>query len=145
MSGLDERAREAIEKGTEVLIDFEKLKKVVACGQDVIPVVVQDVDTLEVLIYAYANQQALDHSLKTGRATFWSTSRDELWVKGLTSGSVLDLTDTMVNCEQNSLLYMVRPRGGACHVKMPNGQFQRSCFSRRILPGGRRLIHVDSY
>jgi phosphoribosyl-AMP cyclohydrolase len=132
--------RKSIEMTTYVGIDFEKLKKVVACDRDVIPVVVQDAETKDVLILAYANEQALAHSLRTGMATFWSTSKNQLWVKGLTSGSYLELLEVRVNCEQNSLLYMVRSKHGACHVKMANGQFQETCFYRRFLPEKRLLL-----
>ncbi len=71
-------------------------------------------------------------SLETGWATFWSRSRATLWEKGKTSGETFDLLEVRVNCEQNSLLYIVRPRrGGICHTK--NGQGEpRNCFYRRL-------------
>ncbi len=107
-----------LEEGTGLSLDFQKLGKVAACGEAVVPVAVQDAETKEVLILAYANAQALDYSVRNGVAAFWSTSRNELWVKGATSGDMLDLVEIRINCEQNSLLYLVRPRGrGACHTK----------------------------
>lgn len=125
-----------LEEGRELMLDFTKLAKVSAAGQDVLPVVVQHVQTGEVLILAYANRQALDYSLEHGVAAFWSTSRRELWVKGATSGDTLELVEVRVNCEQNSLLYRVRPLGkGACHTEGADGQKRMSCYYRRIVDG----------
>ena len=63
----------------------------------------------------------------------WSTSRDELWHKGATSGDTLDLVEVRVNCEQNSLLYRVRPTtGGACHTTGPDGRARPGCYYRRL-------------
>ncbi len=123
----------ALEEGTDLTLNFEKLGKVGATGQDVLPVVLQDADSNQVLFIGYANRQALDESLRTRTAVLWSTSRNELWQKGATSGDVLDLVDVGVNCEQNSLLYRVRLRGsGACHTKNPDGTSRRTCYYRRI-------------
>jgi phosphoribosyl-AMP cyclohydrolase len=125
---------EELEQGTQALLDFRKLKKVAQVKSDVVPVVVQDVDSKEVLILAYANRIALKHSLENGTAAFWSTSRNKLWVKGLESGNSLELIEVRVNCEQNSLLYLVRRRqGGACHVKKNDGSYQTSCYYRRMI------------
>lgn len=122
-----------LEEGPTLSIDFDKLKKVGEAGAAVVPVVVQDVDSREVLIVAYANAEALDYTLEHGVATFWSTSRNELWVKGATSGDTLELAEVRVNCEQNSLLYLVRPLGaGACHTKNTAGRARQSCYYRRI-------------
>ena len=122
-------------------LDFDKLAKVAACGQPIIPVCVQNADTGEVLIVAYANQAALDHTLKTGNATFWSTSRNELWEKGATSGDTLKIVEIRVNCEQNSLLYLVRPQGkGACHTKWPDGSTRSGCYYRRLKGGGLEFV-----
>ena len=63
----------------------------------------------------------------------WSTSRNELWHKGATSGDTLDLVEVRVNCEQNSLLYRVRPTtGGACHTTGPDGRARPGCYYRRL-------------
>jgi phosphoribosyl-AMP cyclohydrolase len=130
-----------LEEGSELRLDFQKLKKVAACGEDVVPVAVQDADTKEVLILAYANAQALDYSVNRGVAAFWSTSRRELWVKGATSGDMLDLVEVRLNCEQNSLLYLVRPRGkGACHTRDQTGAPRRTCYYRRLNNG--ELEHI---
>ncbi len=114
----------------EVRLDFEKLLKVAATGQSVIPCVVQDFESKAVLNLAYVNELALKHSIKSGRATFWSTSRNELWEKGLTSGDWLELIDVRLNCEQNSLIYVVKPQTEAqCHT----GRF--SCYYRSLKEG----------
>ena len=127
-----------LEEGSRLTLDFEKLKKVANCGADVLPVAVQDAETGELLIIAYANKEAFEHTLKTGHATFWSTSRNELWEKGATSGDVLQIVEIRVNCEQNSLLYLVRPLGkGACHTKDSKGTARSSCYYRRIVDGGK--------
>jgi phosphoribosyl-AMP cyclohydrolase len=132
------------EEGKELTLDFSKLRKIASYREDVIPVVVQDADSLEVLIVAYANRLALETALKEKKATFWSTSRNELWIKGKTSGDVLELVDVRVNCEQNSLLYKVRCVGkGACHTSDSRGQPRKSCYYRRITPEG-SLEFVDN-
>lgn len=134
-----------IEEGLVLEFDFTKLRKAVAqCSSDVVPVVAQDADTKEVLIVAYANELALKTALQEGMATFWSTSRNELWVKGKTSGDFLKLVEVRVNCEQNSLLYLVRPAGkGACHTKDKNGHPRRSCYYRSLdLTDGKTLRFV---
>ena len=124
---------EVLEQGTEVVLDFEKLKKVAQSEDPVLPVAVQDVDTKEIIIVAYANEKAVRHTLENKMATFWSTSRNELWVKGLTSGDQLDIIDVRVNCEQNSLLYIVKMVGkGSCHTKKEDGQTRFGCYYRRI-------------
>jgi phosphoribosyl-AMP cyclohydrolase len=129
-----------LEEGAELKLDFGKLSKVAGGSGDVIPVVVQHAVTKDVLIVAYVNQQALDHSLSTGVATFWSTSRRELWIKGATSGDFLDLQEVRTNCEQNSLLFLVVPRaGGVCHTKNAAGTSRLTCFYRVIRDG--RLFH----
>jgi phosphoribosyl-AMP cyclohydrolase len=127
---------EQLEEGTELCLDFEKIRRVAQSSEAVLPVVVQDVDTKQVLMIAYANQQALEYALAHNVAAFWSTSRDELWIKGATSGDTLELVETYVNCEQNSLLYVVRTVGnGACHTKGPDGTTRKSCYYRRIENG----------
>jgi len=122
----------ALEEGVELQLDFAKLGKVGATGQDVVPVVLQHADDGSVLYVAYANAEALRETLRTRRAVLWSTSRNELWRKGESSGDVLDLVDVRTNCEQNSLLYRVRPRGGVCHTKDSQGNTRSTCYYRQI-------------
>jgi phosphoribosyl-AMP cyclohydrolase len=124
---------EALEEGTELAVEYDKLGKIGERGQHVVPVVLQHAETDEVLYVAYANRQALEETLRRREAVLWSTSRDELWHKGATSGDVLDLVEVRINCEQNSLLYRVVPRtGGACHTKNASGQARKSCYYRRV-------------
>ena len=112
-------------------LDFEKLKKVSLCGQSLVPVVAQDATTGDVLIIAYANPEALRYTPEQGIATFWSTSRNELWIKGATSGDFLEIVEIRVNCEENALLYKVTPKGkGACHTRNSQGNPRKSCFYR---------------
>ncbi len=133
-----------LEEGRKLQLDFSKLKKVAKCGVEVMPAVAQDAETGEVLIVAYANRQALDYSLEHQVAAFWSTSRNELWIKGATSGEFLDLVEVLVNCEQNSLLYKVKVRNvGACHTKNTQGQPRKGCYYRRIDKQG-RLENLDA-
>lgn len=122
-----------LEEGLAFTLDYQKLAKVSQTGQAVVPVVVQDAATGEVLILAYANEFAVKYSLEHNVAAFWSTSRNELWVKGATSGDTLSLVEMRVNCEQNSLLYLVKPQGkGACHTKWPDGATRAGCYYRRV-------------
>jgi len=121
-----------LEEGTVLQLDYSKLSKVAAKCPDVIPVAVQNIDTNEVILVAYTNEQALKLALKTRTAVFWSTSRNELWEKGKTSGETFDLIEAYVNCEQNSLLYKVRPkRGGICHTQNCRGE-ARNCYYRKL-------------
>lgn len=133
-----------IEEGSVFQMDFTKLKKVANCGSDVVPAIAQDAATGEVLIVGYANRKALDTALECGMATFWSTSRNELWIKGKTSGDYLKLIEVRVNCEQNSLLYLVEPAGqGACHTKDASGVARSGCYYRRLNAAG-ELEFVDN-
>jgi phosphoribosyl-AMP cyclohydrolase len=121
-----------LEEGRALQLDFRKLLKATTACPDILPVAVQNADSGEVILVAYANQQALQASIAQRTAVFWSTSRNELWEKGKTSGETFDLVEIRVNCEQNSLLYRVRPRrGGICHTKNAHGE-PRNCYYRRL-------------
>ncbi len=113
----------------ELLLTFD--------DKTLIPVVTQDSKTKEVLILAFANKQAFEETVNSGFATYWSRSRKELWKKGLTSGDMLKIDEIRINCEQNSLLYLVTPQGkGACHAKKEDGNPYPSCYYRRITGDG---------
>lgn len=119
-----------LEEGSDLQLDFTKLDRV--AGSQVLPCAVQNVDTKEVILVAYVNEDALRRSIQTRSAVFWSTSRNELWEKGATSGETFELVEVRVNCEQNSLLFLVRPRrGGICHTRNSKGE-PRDCFYRRL-------------
>jgi phosphoribosyl-AMP cyclohydrolase len=129
-----------IEEGKELHIDYEKLSKAIRLCGNLIPVAVQNIDTMEIILIAYANHEALEATFRTGMATFWSTSRNELWVKGKSSGNTFSVKKIFVNCEQNSLVYRVRPEaGGICHT------YDKSCKSRncfyRVLDMGKATLH----
>ena len=132
-----------LEEGTLLTLDFKKLRKVARTEQDVIPVVLQHAENGDVLFIGYANELALAETFKTKQAVLWSTSRNELWRKGATSGDVLDLVEVRVNCEQNSVLYRVVPRrGGVCHTKDAAGTARSTCYYRRVLDPKRGLEFV---
>lgn len=130
-----------LEEGASLAIDFTKLDR--SAGTHVVPCAVQHADTREVILVAYVNEEALRRSLETRSAVFWSTSRNELWEKGATSGETFELLEVRVNCEQNSLLFVVRPRrGGICHTRNQAGE-PRNCFYRRLDLDTHELEHLD--
>ena len=94
-----------------------------------IAAIAQDAVTGEVLMLAWMNAEALEKTIKTGRATYWSRSRAGLWVKGETSGHTQDVIELRVDCDQDAVLLKVRQTGGACHTH------RESCFYRRIENG----------
>lgn len=109
-------------------IDFEK-------GSGLVPVIVQDADTGEVLMLAYMNRDAWLKTRQTGKATYWSRSRNELWVKGETSGHMQIVQEVLVDCDSDTVLLKVRQVGGAaCHTGY------RSCFFRRVVDGKTEVI-----
>jgi phosphoribosyl-AMP cyclohydrolase len=101
-------------------INFDK-------GNGLVPVIVQDCESQEVLMLAYMNQSAWLKTLETGRATYWSRSRNALWIKGETSGHVQIVKEILVDCDSDTILLKVEQVGGAaCHTGY------RSCFYRRL-------------
>lgn len=103
-------------------LDWEK-------GGGLLPAVVQDADTLQVLMLGYVDREALDRTLATGLVTFFSRSKNRLWTKGETSGHVLKLVSATVDCDRDSLLLVARPAGPTCHRGTP------SCFGGEEAPG----------
>lgn len=135
----------ALEDGKDVCLDFGKVQSAAKSPERLLPVVLQHAETHDVLFVGYANEAALRETLATRRAVLWSTSRNELWRKGATSGDWLDMVDVRVNCEQNSLLYVVRPRtGGVCHTRGNAGQARHSCYYRALMPDGDALVLRDA-
>jgi phosphoribosyl-AMP cyclohydrolase len=132
-----------LEEGLELKLDFNKLEKAVGQAKGILPVAVQHADTNEVILVAYTNELAFRKTLETKSLVLWSTSRNELWEKGKTSGKTFDLIEARVNCEQNSLLYRVRPRRGAiCHTKNQSGQ-PRNCYYRKLDLATGKLVNLD--
>ena len=141
----DERKKsdhESLEEGSALLLDFFKLAAIQASAESgLVPAVVQNAETGEVLILAYVNEEALNQSLEKKIAVFYSTSRKELWIKGSTSGDYLDLVEIRINCEQNSLLFLVRPRaGGVCHTKDESGATRKACYYRKLQSSDLSLV-----
>jgi phosphoribosyl-AMP cyclohydrolase len=95
-----------------------------------VTVVVQDAANSEVLMVAYMNAEALRRTMETGRATYWSRSRQKFWVKGESSGNVQHMRDLRVDCDGDCLLLKVEQTGAACH------EGYRTCFSRAATPDG---------
>ncbi|MRX83373.1 phosphoribosyl-AMP cyclohydrolase [Eggerthella guodeyinii] len=91
-----------------------------------VPCIVQDADTLEVLMMAWMNEESLELTLERGETVFWSRSRQELWHKGATSGNVQKLVELRYDCDADTLLALVHPAGPACHTG------ERTCFFRTI-------------
>ncbi len=124
--------KQALEEGSELRLDFGKIAGMAGRDANVIPVAVQNEETGEVVLLAYTNEQAFRKAVETRSLVLWSTSRNALWEKGATSGETFALTAVFVNCEQNSLLYKVRPRrNGICHTRNARGE-PRNCFYRKL-------------
>ena len=97
-------AKDLLEK-----LDFKK-------GNGLIPVVVQGAKTKEILMLAYANKEAVELTLKTRKATYWSRSRNKLWTKGETSGNTQKIISVSADCDYDALLYVVEQKGVVCHT-----------------------------
>ena len=91
-----------------------------------IPAIVQDAETKEILMLAYMNQESVQLTLDKGETVFWSRSRKELWHKGATSGNIQSVVDIRIDCDADTLLVLVDPAGPACHTG------ERSCFYRNL-------------
>ncbi|MFA6918317.1 MAG: bifunctional phosphoribosyl-AMP cyclohydrolase/phosphoribosyl-ATP diphosphatase HisIE [Candidatus Gracilibacteria bacterium] len=96
-------------------LNFEKLN-------GLIPVIVQDSSTMQVLMLGFMNKEAYEKTAKSGKVTFWSRTRESLWQKGETSGNYLKVVDVKVDCDNDSLLILAKPQGPTCHM----GKY--SCF-----------------
>jgi phosphoribosyl-AMP cyclohydrolase len=109
-------------------IDFKK-------GDGLIPAIIQDAATGEVLMLGYMNRESWETTLKTKRASFWSRSRQKLWIKGETSGHFQEVQEVRLDCDGDTLLLKVNQIGGAaCHTGF------RSCFHRRYDKGNWKVV-----
>ena len=90
------------------------------------PCIVQEESTKEVLMLAYMNEESLKKTIETGLATYWSRSRNELWIKGETSGHYQHVKQILVDCDEDTILLLVQQEGAACHTG------KHSCFYRTI-------------
>jgi phosphoribosyl-AMP cyclohydrolase len=100
-------------------LDFKK-------GNGLIPVVVQDFESKKLLMLAYANKEALEKTLSTGYAHYWSRSRKQLWMKGETSGHTQKIKSILVDCDYDALLFMVEQKGNVCHTG------KDTCFHNKL-------------
>jgi len=98
-----------------------------AKGDGLVPAIVQDAETKEVLMMAYMNRESWEATLKTGKATYWSRSRRKLWLKGESSGNVQIVKAVFIDCDEDTILLQVKQIGeAACHTGY------RSCFYRKL-------------
>jgi phosphoribosyl-AMP cyclohydrolase len=112
----------------KIQLDFNK-------AGGLVPAIVQDNETGEVLMLAYMNQQSFNATLATGKATYWSRSRQTLWVKGETSGNVQLVKEIRIDCDNDAVLVKIEQLGGAaCHTG------HRSCFHKIVDNGTTRII-----
>jgi len=100
-------------------LDFKK-------GNGLIPVVVQDAKSKELLMLAYTNEEALEKTLSTGYAHYWSRSRNKLWMKGETSGHTQKIKSIIVDCDYDTLLFIVEQKGNVCHTG------KDTCFHNKL-------------
>ncbi|MFN3491138.1 MAG: phosphoribosyl-AMP cyclohydrolase [Anaerolineales bacterium] len=104
----------------------EIINKIKFDSNGLIPAIVQDVNTNQVLMMAYMNQESLQLTIQTGETVFWSRSRKALWHKGATSGNVQKVVRINIDCDEDTLLIFVEPAGVACHTG------ETSCFYRKM-------------
>jgi len=100
-------------------LDFKK-------GNGLIPVIVQEAESKRLLMLAYANEEALEKTLSTGYAHYWSRSRNKLWMKGETSGNTQKIRNILADCDYDTLLYIVDQKGPACHTG------NHTCFHKKL-------------
>ncbi|MBK9782355.1 MAG: phosphoribosyl-AMP cyclohydrolase [Anaerolineales bacterium] len=104
----------------------ELLSQIKYDGNGLVPAIVQDANTNEVLMMAWMNAESLRLTIESGETWFWSRSRSELWHKGATSGNIQTVVEIRVDCDEDTLLVLVNPAGAACHTG------ERTCFYRKV-------------
>ena len=115
------------------MLDFDK-------AEGLIPAIVQDEETEEVLMLAYMNKEAFDKTLASGKAHFWSRSRQKLWLKGEHSGHIQEVRAVYVDCDLDTVLLKVHQVGGAaCHEGYP------SCFFRKVEQGEIKVVGTQVF
>nr|MDQ2688139.1 phosphoribosyl-AMP cyclohydrolase [Armatimonadota bacterium] len=95
-------------------------------GDGLVPAVVQDAQTKDVLMLGFMNREALEKTLREGRVTFWQRSRQKLWTKGDTSANILKFVALRVNCNEDSLLVLAEPVGATCHTGHPTCYYREA-------------------
>lgn len=134
---MEKKSVQNIEEGTELKLRFEK-------RDGLLPVVVQESSTGRILMIASVNGEALNYTIKNRKAAFWSTSRNEFWVKGETSGNTLIIDEILVDCDQDALVYKVTLDGdGACHTTNKKGRHRKSCFYRKLNVNSLELDFIE--
>lgn len=129
--------KQDLEESKDLNLQFEK-------RGGLIPAIAQDDESGEILMIGSVNLEAWNESIASGYATFWSTSRNELWTKGKTSGDLLQIEEILIDCDQDAVIYKVKRLGaGACHTKNSNGEARRSCFYRRYSRKEDSLIKIE--
>ena len=108
--------------GTKSPIELDFVKR-----KGLVPVIVQDLKTKDVLMLAYANNEALKNTIETGKAWFWSTSNNRLWMKGEESGNIQLVREILVDCDSDALIYLVDSIYPACHTG------KRTCFHNKLV------------
>ena len=115
-----------LEEGLEIIPQFSK-------RGGLLPVVVQETSTGQILMLASVNEEAFQKTLETKLATFWSTSRNQLWTKGESSGDLLKIDNILIDCDQDAIVYQVTLLGkGVCHTFDSNGNHRKACFYREL-------------
>ncbi len=126
-----------LEETQKLFLQFEK-------RGGLLPVAVQETQTGQLLMLASVNQEALEITLKTKKATFWSTSKNEIWTKGLTSGNTLLIDEILVDCDQDALVYKVTlENGGVCHTYNGQGKNRKACFYRKLDFNNHQLYFLE--
>lgn len=98
-----------------------------------LPVAVQETQTGQLLMIASVNKEAFELTSKTKKATFWSTSKKQIWTKGLTSGNTLLIDEILIDCDQDAIVYKVTlEKGGVCHTYNAQGKNRKGCFYRKL-------------
>ena len=114
-----------------IKLDFQK------SADGLLPAIAQDFHSGDVLMLAYINQAAWDKTLETGKAHYWSRSRQKIWLKGESSGNVQEIREILVDCDADCVIYKVEQRGGAaCHRGFP------TCFYRKLVEGNLEIVET---
>ena len=126
-----------LEEGITLMPQFSK-------RGGILPVVVQETSTGQILMLASINEEAFQKTLETKLATFWSTSRDKLWTKGESSGDLLRINNILIDCDQDAIVYQVTLLGnGVCHTFDVNGNHRKACFYRELNIGQNKLQFIE--
>lgn len=129
---------EMLEEGLQLFPQFAK-------RGGLLPVAVQETKTGQLLMLASVNEEALHQTIETGLATFWSTSRNELWTKGKVSGDYLRVDHILIDCDQDAFVFQVTLQGdGVCHTYDRDGKHRKSCFYRKLTTQKSRLQFMEN-